>query len=255
MAGGRVRARKRFGQHFLAAPDVVDRIVAAVAPGAGQHIVEIGPGHGVLTEPLFAALPELIVIELDRDLVPLLQARFAGLNVIQGDVLSLDFATLGLPSGYRVVGNLPYNISTPLIFKLLDEPVSDMHFMLQREVVERMAGRPGTRAWGRLSIMVQVRCVVEPLFDVAPDAFEPPPKVWSQVVRLTPRDDVPNVDLTVLDDVVRTAFSNRRKTLGNALKLLDVDYNAVQVDPTLRPDAVALDEYVRIARSVAVRRR
>lgn len=250
-----MRARKRFGQHFLSAPEVVDRLVAAIAPRGEQPFLEIGPGHGVLTAPLATVVPTMTVVELDRDLIPMLRARFPSLNVVQSDVLKLDFPSLGLAEPYRVVGNLPYNISTPLIFKLLDEPIKDMHFMLQREVVERMAAQPGSKAWGRLGIMVQVRCTVEPLFDVPPTAFVPPPKVWSQVVRLTPRAEPVAVDLAVLDQIVRTAFSNRRKTLSNALKSYELDYNALQIDAGLRPDAVTLEQFVRVASSVNAKNR
>ena len=185
----RHRPRKRFGQHFLHDPQVIARIVAAIHPVPGEQLVEIGPGLGALTRPLLQAARELDVVELDRDLLEPLQTRCAGLGTLrihQADALAFDFARLrGEGPRLRVAGNLPYNISTPLLFHLLaqSEQIHDLHFMLQQEVVERMAAGPGEDAYGRLSVMLQYRCQVEALFTVGPDAFQPPPRVWSAVVR------------------------------------------------------------------------
>ena len=240
-----VRARKRFGQHFLTAPEIIDQIARAVAPKAGDVVLEIGPGRGALTERLLESRARLIAIELDRDLVPLLRSRYPQLEVVEGDALTVDLAALQLPDAYRVTGNLPYNISTPLIFRLLEQPVRDMHFMLQREVVQRLAAEPGSKRWGRLGIMAQLRCEVEPLFDVPPEAFAPPPKVWSQVVRLTPRQ--PRVHVPEgLDPLLRRVFSNRRKRLGNSLREFTVDYGALGIDPNLRPDVISLPEFLKL---------
>ena len=188
------RPRKRFGQHFLHDPQVISRIIAAICPQPGARLVEIGPGLGALTRPLLQAAGELEVVELDRDLLEPLQSRCAGLGTLrihQADALQFDFAALrGDGPKLRVAGNLPYNISTPLLFHLLDqaEHLHDLHFMLQQEVVKRLAAGPGDDAYGRLSVMVQYRCRVEALFNVGPGAFQPPPKVWSAVVRMVPRE-------------------------------------------------------------------
>src|SRR5690554_4035723 len=187
------RARKRFGQNFLIDEDIIQRLLWSIRPGTGQTLVEIGPGQGALTEGLLQHCPDLHVIELDRDLIPLLQARFSKefprLSIHQGDALQFDFSTLVQDQQpLRIVGNLPYNISTPLIFHLLEfrNIIGDMHFMLQKEVVARMASAPGEKAWGRLGIMTQYFCDVEMLFEVPPASFSPAPKVDSAIVRLTP---------------------------------------------------------------------
>ncbi|HEX6362979.1 MAG TPA: 16S rRNA (adenine(1518)-N(6)/adenine(1519)-N(6))-dimethyltransferase RsmA, partial [Albitalea sp.] len=183
------QARKRFGQHFLADAGVIDRIVDAIDPRPGQALVEIGPGLGAMTDPLVRRCGRLTVIELDRDLAARLRRR-AELDVVESDVLRVDFAALARAAGQplRVVGNLPYNISTPILFHLLDavEHVADQHFMLQKEVVDRMAAAPGGRDYGRLSVMLQWRYDIEDVLDVPPEAFEPPPRVESSVVRMTP---------------------------------------------------------------------
>ncbi len=222
------RPRKRFGQHFLCDPNVIDHIVAAVRPQPGARLIEIGPGRGVLTEALLDTGCELWAIEIDRDLAALLERRYrdaATFHLVTGDALRTDyraFVQAGQP--LRVVGNLPYNISTPLLFHLLAqrEIIHDMHFMLQKEVVERLAAAPGTKAYGRLSVMVQYYCTVEPLFDVPPSAFAPPPKVDSAVVRLTPRVCIDPVakDPALLEKLVSLCFQQRRKTLRNCLKPL-----------------------------------
>ena len=217
------QARKRFGQHFLTSPEVIEQIVAAIAPAAGQTIVEIGPGRAAITDPLAGCCTKLHAIEFDRDLVASLTKRFAAqdhVTVHEADALKFDFSQLG--DKLRVVGNLPYNISTPLLFHLLDyrEHILDAHFMLQKEVVDRMSAEPGSKNFGRLTVMLGCQMEIVPLFDVSPDAFAPPPRVLSSVVRMRPTPDpgfgVQNIAL--LAEIVRTAFSRRRKTLRNALQ-------------------------------------
>jgi 16S rRNA (adenine1518-N6/adenine1519-N6)-dimethyltransferase len=253
---GAPHPRKRFGQHFLHDPAVVARIVAAVAPKPEDHLLEIGPGTGILTEALLAAVPRLDAVEIDRDLARLLEQRFAGrgLRLRCMDALALALTDLGAPSGaLRVVGNLPYNVSTPLLFHLIREraAIRDMHFMLQREVVERLAARPGGRDYGRLGVMVQVHCRVEPLFRVGPGAFQPPPRVESAVARLVPRERpaVPEAHLPALERIVRVAFGRRRKTLRNALRgVLDEDaIIAAGVDPSARPETVTVAAFAALA--------
>ncbi|QIB49908.1 16S rRNA (adenine(1518)-N(6)/adenine(1519)-N(6))-dimethyltransferase RsmA [Pseudomonas sp. OIL-1] len=255
------RARKRFGQNFLHDPGVINRIHRAIAPRAGQHLVEIGPGQGALTEGLVDSGARLDVVELDHDLHPILQARFGHQPLFQlhkGDALKFDFSQLTANGvKLRVVGNLPYNISTPLMFHLLSqsECIADMHFMLQKEVVQRLAAGAGMNHYGRLGIMVQYHCQVEHLFDVGPGAFSPAPKVDSAIVRLTPHTQLPHPadDPKLLELVVREAFNQRRKTLRNTLKpLLDADSIAEEgLDPTTRPEQVDLAGFVRLANRLA----
>ena len=256
------RARKRFGQNFLHDAGIIHRILRAIYARPDQHLLEIGPGQGAITEGLLGSDARLDVIELDQDLIPLLKMRF-GLDpkftLHQGDALKFDFASL-VEGGekLRVVGNLPYNISTPLIYHLLDHAavIEDMHFMLQKEVVERMAAGPGGGDWGRLSIMVQYHCRVEHLFNVGPGAFNPPPKVDSAIVRLVPHAVLPHPakDHRLLERVVREAFNQRRKTLRNTLKnLLDAQaIEAAGVDGSLRPEQLDLAAFVRLADQLAL---
>jgi 16S rRNA (adenine1518-N6/adenine1519-N6)-dimethyltransferase len=252
------RPRKRFGQHFLRDQAVIQAIVHAIHPQAIDHMVEIGPGLGAITRPLLQTLHELTAIEIDTDLHELLTtlAEYKDkLNVIHADALTVDFSALG--NMIRVVGNLPYNISTPLIMHLLDHKnhIDDMHFMLQKEVVERMAASPNCKAYGRLSIMVQYHCQTEYLFDVSADAFYPPPKVESAVIRLTPYrvSPYPNVCFPTFQKVVNTAFGMRRKTLANNLKpLLSTEaLEALSIDPKKRPEQISINEYVQIAQFVS----
>lgn len=250
------RPRKRFGQNFLHDPAVIERIVAAVAPRPGEALVEIGPGRGALTFPLLARTGRLDVVELDRDLIPPLQERareYGELVVHAADALRFDFCRLAPePRSLRLVGNLPYNISTPLLFHVLDglACVRDMHFMLQKEVVERMAAAPGGGDYGRLSVMVQMRCRVEPLFPIRPGAFSPPPKVDSLFVRLLPREapPAPVADFRDLGELVTRAFGQRRKTLRNALKGLvqEADIEACGIDPGVRPERLSLKEFAAL---------
>jgi len=250
-----VKPRKRFGQHFLHDPGVLKRIVEAVAPGVGDSIVEIGPGEGALTRQLLERIEQLTAIEIDRDLAARLSQEFSSdrLAVVSADVLDFDFSVL--PSRLRVVGNLPYNISTPILFHLarFAHRLRDMHFMLQLEVVRRMVARHSTPEYGRLSVMLQTRFGVEKLFKVAPGAFRPPPKVDSAVVRLVPLPGKPDWDQVVLEKVVREAFSARRKTLRNALPLELEDYVALGIDPGLRPENLSPADYLRITRRITPR--
>jgi 16S rRNA (adenine1518-N6/adenine1519-N6)-dimethyltransferase len=250
-----VKPRKRFGQHFLHDPGVLKRIVAAIAPAPGDAIVEIGPGRGALTRPLLERIGHLTAIEIDRDLAAGLAREYpAGqLTVISADVLDFDFSAL--PSGLRIVGNLPYNISTPVLFHLARHAarVRDMHFMLQREVVQRMVAKHSTPDYGRLSVMLQTRFRMQKLFNVAPGAFRPPPKVESAVVRLVPLAGKPDWDQAALEKIVREAFSARRKTLRNALPLEPPDYEELGIDPRLRPENLSPADYVRITRRVCAR--
>ncbi|MEI2742860.1 MAG: 16S rRNA (adenine(1518)-N(6)/adenine(1519)-N(6))-dimethyltransferase RsmA [Candidatus Competibacter sp.] len=254
------RPRKRFGQHFLHDADVIDRIVAAIRPKAGERLVEIGPGLGALTRPLLQVTGELDVVELDRDLLEPLRARCAGageLRIHHADALTFDFAALqGDGPRLRMAGNLPYNISTPLLFHVLDQAdhVRDLHFMLQQEVVERMAAAPGEDAYGRLSVMLQYRCQVEALFEVGPESFRPPPKVRSAVVRLVPRETFPVAvrDQGRFAEVVRRAFSQRRKTLRNALSgLLDAgQIESAGVDAGARAETLDLAAFAALGNAI-----
>lgn len=258
-AVGEHRARKRFGQNFLHDHNVITRIVKSIRPQEGETLLEIGPGQGALTSALLDSNCELRALELDRDLIPVLQQKF-GTNphfqLQQGDALELDLATLVPDRRVRVVGNLPYNISTPLIFHLLaqSERIIDMHFMLQKEVVERLAAQPRTKDYGRLGIMTQYFCRVEPLFEVPPGAFSPAPKVQSAVVRLIPHAELPYPAKSVerLQTVVRTAFNQRRKTLRNALQtLLNAEQiEALGIDAGARPETLPLSAFVKIADSL-----
>ncbi|MEM6581838.1 MAG: 16S rRNA (adenine(1518)-N(6)/adenine(1519)-N(6))-dimethyltransferase RsmA [Pseudomonadota bacterium] len=254
------RARKRFGQNFLQDESIIDRIVDAIHPQPGDHILEIGPGQGALTAPLADSSAQLDVIELDRDLVPGLLAAFA-LNpkfcLHKADALKFEFASLASQAQpLRVVGNLPYNISTPLIFKLLDNApiISDMHFMLQKEVVDRLCATPGNKDWGRLGIMCQYQCAVEKLFEVPPEAFSPRPKVQSAIVRLTPwrQSPWPPCNKELLREVVQIAFAKRRKTLRNNLKgLIDTPaLEALNVDPGARAETLELSQFIEITTAI-----
>ncbi len=251
------KARKRFGQNFLIDHGIIREIVRAVHPQKDDLIVEIGPGKGAITELLADACNNLTVIELDRDLVPWLKVKFEkhpNFTLFQADALQFDFAQLITGNRpLRIVGNLPYNISTPLIFHLLSyaDKVQDMHFMLQKEVVKRMAAKPGESAYGRLGIMVQYYCAVEDLFDVPPTSFDPAPKVDSAIVRLSPYAQLPYVanNVKTLETLVNVAFQQRRKTLRNSLKQLisAEQMESLPVDLSLRPEEISLPEYVAMS--------
>ena len=250
--------RKRFGQHFLHDQEIISRIVLAVAPKPGQRIIEIGPGEGAITLPLLRKSGKLTVIELDRDLVPRIKARCEGIGeveIINADVLNVDLDQLaGNGDKLRIIGNLPYNISTPILFHCIAhlDAIEDMIFMLQKEVVDRMAAAPGSKVYGRLSVMLQLACRVEPLLPVPPQAFRPPPKVDSVVVRLTPlpREQRPVEQLETVSRLVRAAFGQRRKTLSNSLEgFASADeLRAVEIDPRDRAEQISPASFVRLAR-------
>jgi 16S rRNA (adenine1518-N6/adenine1519-N6)-dimethyltransferase len=248
------QARKRFGQNFLVDTQVVDNIIAAIRPVPGDNLVEIGPGQGAITGPLLARGGRLHAVEVDRDLAALLGRRFAdnsGFVLHLGDALAFDFSQL--PQPLRVVGNLPYNISTPLLFHLLNyaSGIRDMHFMLQKEVVDRMAAAPGSKTYGRLSVIVQYYCEVCHLFNVPASAFRPVPKVESAIVRLIPRPDSEQRarDNRFFETLVKTAFQQRRKTLRNTLKQLpgDWDLNVLSIDLSLRPEVLTISQFVTLS--------
>jgi 16S rRNA (adenine1518-N6/adenine1519-N6)-dimethyltransferase len=248
------RPRKRFGQHFLADGGVIDDIVSAIGPQAGQALVEIGPGLGALTLPLVERCGRLTVVELDRDLAARLR-RNAALDVIEADVLTLDFAAMATQrrQKLRLVGNLPYNISTPILFHLLPAAagVQDQHFMLQKEVVARMAAAPASKDYGRLTVMLQWRYHIEALFEVPPEAFEPPPRVTSAVVRMLPWPVPAALDAGVLETLVRVAFSQRRKLLRHTLgRWLEERRFGGAFDLQRRAEEVPVAEYVALAQAV-----
>lgn len=251
------RARKRFGQNFLHDTFVINAIVDAINPQVGQSLVEIGPGLAALTEPVCDRIEQLTVVELDRDLAdrleqhPFLQQK---LTVFRGDALKTDFSQFQQDGQkLRVFGNLPYNISTPIIFHLLAQmdSIEDMHFMLQKEVVERLAAEPGSKAYGRLTVSVQQACAVEHVLDVPPGAFTPPPKVESAVVRLTPYATPPHPvhDRKTLQQLCLVAFNQRRKTIRNNLKQLisAEQLEALAIDPGARPETLTVADYCRLA--------
>lgn len=255
------QARKRFGQNFLHDQNIIQKILQSIHPQDSDHIVEIGPGQGALTRHLLQTCAKLDAVELDRDLAAYLvqtlgdDPRFA---LQQGDVLKFDFASLSdTPHSLRIVGNLPYNISTPCMFHLLNYQslIRDMTFMLQLEVVHRLAARAGDPHYGRLSLMMQYYCQVEHLFDVPPSAFTPQPKVCSAIVRLTPhqRPPVRVIDVSCLQEVVRIAFTKRRKTLRNSLKTLitEAELSALGIDTSLRPEKLSLADYALISDSIS----
>ena len=251
------RPRKRFGQNFLVAQDIVAGIIAAIDPKPADRLVEIGPGLAALTAPLLKHLSHIDVVEIDRDLIAALRTRFSAeqLTIHEGDALCFDFASIG--DKLRIVGNLPYNISTPLLFHLAcyADQVRDMHFMLQREVVDRMVAVPGGPEYGRLSVMLQYRFEMEQLFVVPPEAFEPMPRVYSAVVRMLPR---PAASLTARDTalfgrVVQAAFGQRRKMLRNTLRdLISADdLQRLGIAPTARAEELAPADFLQIANSLA----
>lgn len=254
------RPKKSFGQHFLHDRRYIDGIVSAMAPRSDDFVVEIGPGEGALTLPLLGATGRLTAIELDTDLIPGLQSRAASigeLHVVHADVLKIDFSAMAHSHGVsrlRLAGNLPYYISSPILFHCVEHAaaIQDMHFMLQKEVVERMAATPGSKVYGRLSVMLQLACRVEPLFNVPPEAFRPPPKVESAVVRLVPRPshELHDARPEHVYAVVRAAFGQRRKTLANALRqLLDSDaIRRADIDPRARAETLAPEDFVRLAK-------
>ncbi|MDF7679881.1 16S rRNA (adenine(1518)-N(6)/adenine(1519)-N(6))-dimethyltransferase RsmA [Enterobacteriaceae bacterium ESL0689] len=255
-------ARKRFGQNFLNDPWVIENIVAAIHPQKGQAMVEIGPGLAALTEPVAEFLDALTVIELDRDLAARLQTHpFLGpkLTIYQQDAMTMNFAELAQRQGQplRVFGNLPYNISTPLMFHLFSyaDAIADMHFMLQKEVVNRLVAGPGSKAYGRLSVMAQYYCQIIPVLEVPPSAFTPPPKVDSAVVRLVPWRTLPHPvkSVRLLSRITTEAFNQRRKTIRNSLgNLFSPDVlNTLAIDPALRAENISVAQYCQLANWLA----
>lgn len=254
------RARKRFGQHFLHDFLVIDRIVATVAPQTSDHLVEIGPGQGAITGSLLASGCMLDAVELDRDLVPVLRQQFhhyTRCQVIEADALTLDFSKLQRHAEpLRVVGNLPYNIATALIFRLLDchAVIQDMHIMVQREVAHRLSARPCSKAYGRLGVMAQYYAAVEPLFDVSPDAFVPAPKIMSTVVRLVPYRELPCPAhcVATLQKLLRVVFGQRRKTLRKSLRhwLSQQQIEALGINSHARPETLSLAQLVSLSHAI-----
>ena len=253
------KARKRFGQNFLRDQQVINRIISCIAPRVDDLLVEIGPGQAALTRPLLASGAELHLIEIDRDLVARLQKQFAdetNITIHACDALKANLPEITGKRPFRIVGNLPYNISTPLIFHILQwhEQVVDMHFMLQKEVVARMAAAPGSRTYGRLSVMTQFRCKVTPLFDVLPESFSPVTRVCSSIVRLEPLKEPPADagSFKNLERIVAAAFSQRRKTLRNSLRdHFSVDQIlSVGIDPSQRAEQLSLSQFAALARSL-----
>ncbi|KTC68706.1 dimethyladenosine transferase (16S rRNA dimethylase) [Legionella birminghamensis] len=248
------RPRKRFGQNFLQNPSIIAQIVASINLNASDNVLEIGPGMGAMTQALLKQLPRLTAIEIDRDLCALLKETYPAeqLLLISCDALTVDYEAFG--PNLRVVGNLPYNISTPLLIHLFNfvSSIKDMHFMLQKEVVERLVAAPGSKDYGRLSIITQYYCQTDYLFEVPPEAFFPKPKVDSAIVRLTPytSSPYPEVDISRFQNLVAKAFSMRRKTLANNLKPLLSAHDLIQlgVDPTQRPEQVSIREYIEISK-------
>lgn len=250
------QARKRFGQHFLVDEGVIDAIVRSIAPQRDDRVIEIGPGLSALTQPLTQALDHLTAIEIDRDLVGRLRHRYPAerLTVVQGDALSMDYAALG--TDLRVVGNLPYNISSPLLFHLMSfaDHVRDQHFMLQREVIDRMVARPATSDYGRLSVMLQSRYCMTKLFDVAPESFNPPPRVVSAVVRMVPLADtrLKPKSQDALERVVAKAFAQRRKMLRRGLGDWAglVDWDALGIANTARAEELSVEQFIALTDSL-----
>ncbi|MEE9492997.1 MAG: 16S rRNA (adenine(1518)-N(6)/adenine(1519)-N(6))-dimethyltransferase RsmA [Gammaproteobacteria bacterium] len=250
------QARKRFGQNFLQDQRVINRIIDSIAPTSADRLVEIGPGKGAITQPLLRTCGKLDVIELDRDLIQPLanKCQSAGeLTIHQHDALTFDFKALAKTQKLRVVGNLPYNISTPLLFHLIDQAnsIHDMFFMLQKEVVNRLAATPGARSYGRLSVIMQYHCQVTPLFDIGPEAFDPAPKVDSTFVRLIPWTKPPVTvnHYPTFEKLVKSAFAQKRKTLRNNLKGI-LDANAIQqtgIDPSIRAEKLTLEKFATLA--------
>ncbi len=249
------RARKRFGQHFLHDTQVLARILSAFNPTANQDIIEIGPGTGVLTSQLLQVVPKITAIEIDRNLVSILRDRFdsARLTLIEADVLSVDISQLAeSENSLRLIGNLPYNISTPLIFHLLDHinSIVDMMFMVQKEVAQRLAAPPGNKSYGRLSVMTRIDLDCKTLFDVAPESFTPPPKVWSSIIHLRPKNKPLLIsDRKQMSDLVALAFRQRRKTIKNALKptVGPQILEAVGIEPSLRPERITPEQYANLS--------
>jgi len=249
------KARKRFGQNFLNDPDIIAHIIGAINPASDDHVIEIGPGKAAITRPLLERLDSLDVVELDRDLIPLLARidQTGKLRIHQADALNFDFCQLVQKGKQaRIIGNLPYNISTPLLFHLFAQPcIADMHFMLQKEVVLRLAASPGNKQYGRLSVMAQYYCEITPLFEIGPECFDPAPKVTSAFVKLAPKslEHLGAKNMDKLGQVVTMAFSQRRKTLRNALREIatTADMEATGINPGSRAETLAVSDYIALS--------
>ncbi|MAZ45290.1 MAG: 16S rRNA (adenine(1518)-N(6)/adenine(1519)-N(6))-dimethyltransferase [Gammaproteobacteria bacterium] len=250
--------RKRFGQNFLIDEVVIEDIATAIAISDQDQVLEIGPGRGALTEVLYNSVAaKYRAVEIDRDLIEALSARFPHIDLVDGDILKLPIDELLCGSSWRIIGNLPYNISTPLLVRLFgfSEAICDMHFMLQKEVGQRLSASPGTKQWGRLSVLAQFHCNIEELFFVGPESFRPAPKVDSSFLRLVPRKDKPYLeDEKNLSLVLRHAFSGRRKRIRNSLKMLNISWQTLSLCPDKRADQLTVDDYVILANEIALRR-
>jgi 16S rRNA (adenine1518-N6/adenine1519-N6)-dimethyltransferase len=253
------RARKRFGQHFLHDQEVVHRIVGTLGLQPGELVIEIGPGKGVLTAPLLEAGARVIAVEIDRDLVAELRTRFVNeaFEIVSADILKADIAALTDDRPLRLIGNLPYNISTPLMFHVLQSArhLRDMHFMVQKEVADRMAAQPGSKTYGRLTVMLGAQLQIQRLFDVPPGAFRPPPQVDSSVVRLIPHPQAPAIQpdhQATFELVVRHCFSQRRKTLRKSLSawMPESAFGALSMSPTARPEELTIVQFAELAAAV-----
>jgi len=252
-----MKYRKRFGQNFLTDDIVIDKILSIVNLHEQDSVVEIGPGGGAITSGLYeVAKEDYCAIEIDRDLVEVLKTNHPNLRLINQDVLKVDFNELFQDKrSSRVLGNLPYNITTPILFKFIElrdrYKIRDLYFMVQKEMADRLTASPSSKNWGRLSILIQIYFEVECLFDVAPSSFNPPPKIWSSFIKLVPKEnDLDREKMELLDNVLRAAFSGRRKTIRNSLKSFDIDWNNVEVDAGRRADDLAIRDYLTILDSL-----
>ena len=251
-----VRTRKRFGQNFLVDEGVIDRIVSVVGLSDSDRVLEIGPGTGAITSRLHEIAKEnYTAIEIDRDLVRLLSDRYPRLTILNEDALQVNFDSLILENEVRVIGNLPYNITSPLLFRLMStsarSKVQDFHFMVQKEMADRLAASAGSKSWGRLSIMIQTSFEVDSIFDVAPSAFRPQPKVWSSFIRMVPvANQLDDHKMKVLKEILRVAFSGRRKKIQNSLGSFDIDWRRLALDPAKRADQLTKEDYLRLADSL-----
>ncbi len=252
-----MKYRKRFGQNFLIDDLVIDKILSIIDLHELDSVIEIGPGSGAITSGLYeVARKDYCAIEIDRDLVEVLKTIYPNLKLINQDVLKVDFDELFQDKrSFRVLGNLPYNITTPILFKFIElrdrSKIRDLHFMIQKEMADRLTASPSSKNWGRLSILIQIYFEVDSLFDVAPSSFNPPPKVWSSFIKLVPKEnDLDREKMAVLDNVLREAFSGRRKTIRNSLKSFGIDWNNLEVDAGKRADDLAIEDYLTVLDSL-----
>ena len=251
-----VRTRKRFGQNFLIDEGVIDRIVSVVGLSDSDRVLEIGPGTGAITSRLHEIAKEnYTAIEIDRDLVRLLSDRYPNLTILNEDVLQVNFDSLIVENEVRVIGNLPYNITSPLLFRLMStsarSKVQDFHFMVQKEMADRLAASPGSKSWGRLSIMIQTSFEVSRIFDVAPSAFRPQPKVWSSFIRMVPvENQLDDQKMKGLNGILRHAFSGRRKKIQTSLSSFDIDWRSLALDPSKRADQLTMEDYLQLTNSL-----